>query len=395
VKIVYATDTYLPCLNGVSISICGIKKHLEALGHKVYVLAPDYPGDRIYMESIDGSTIFRFASYPLFFAGPSKDRLAYPWSHRSVHAVLDEIKPDVIHAHTEFSIGHIALKYARNNNIVSVSTHHTYFEEYIQFYIPLFFRWLMSKVISPARFRTISRLSKGETVPSSQMKEVMERLIGLKNLEVLPTGVDFDLFDTKGLTNNRRGHYHDRKDNILELLFVGRIAGEKNIIFLFDVLERLTVSIPGVRLTLVGDGSYREKLHSIAVKRGFKDRVFFTGFVPHEKVVHHYLSADIFVFASKTETQGLTIIEAMHCGLPVVAIEEMGAGEVMAGGKGSIPVPDNVEEFTRAVLMLAQDKDLYSRKSAEGIVHAQNWSMASIADRTIKLYSQLLSGENE
>ena len=227
--------------------------------------------------------------------------------------------------------------------------------------------------------------------PSSQMKDILISYGITKRIEVIPTGVKLDFFhagDGKEF-RKRRGI----PENTRILLFVGRIAKEKNIGFLFQVLRRIVARNPGVRLLLAGDGPDKEQLMALVLRKKLDAYVDFLGYLEMNDLIPCYAAADVLLMASKTETQGLVVAEAMATGTPVVAIAEMGVVDVLEGDRGGVLVNSKVDEFAGAVTELLDDEALYRRKSTEARDTAYRFSIDATTGRLVELYSDLLDGE--
>ena len=387
-KIVYATDTFWPRVNGVTVSIDTFQRELSAQGHEISILAPAYPGD----EKADGDrrnkSIFRFPSFSLFF--DKEDRLIYKRHRKDIEALLDRLQPDIIHVQTEFSLGILCLKYANKRNIPSVMTCHTFFERYIKYYLPYVpFGRFIARTLQKSKFNKADHI----IAPSSQMKTVLLSYKVKTPVSVIPTGIPVSEFllakgeeakAAKWLGENFPG-LSGRK----ALLFVGRVGHEKNIDFLLPMLKKVRQVVPEAALALAGDGPYRTEYQALVKKEGLEEDVFFLGYVARPDMKYLYRSAALFTFPSKTETQGLVTAEAMLCGTPVVAIGAMGTLEVMNGDNGGYMVKDDVEEFSQRVIDLLTQPGLYEEKSKDALKHAQNWTMESTIEKMKSLYASL------
>ena len=174
------------------------------------------------------------------------------------------------------------------------------------------------------------------------------------------------------------------------LLFAGRIVKEKNIPFLYQVLKRVMEEYPDTVLLLAGDGPDRRSLQNQAWNQGIGGNVRYCGYLTHRELIPAYYAADLFVFASLTETQGIVLTEAMACGTPVVAVSALGVIDIMASGKGGSLVSEDVEEFTDVVLRLLRDRQLYEKKSREALENAKLWSLEAAVSKLLGFYRELL-----
>jgi len=372
-KIVYATDQYWPCVSGVSVSIDSFRKELEAMGHEIHILAPEYPGS----VKDDSEHIHRFRSSKVFFN--DENRLVRRREAKNAWKILDGMRPDVVHVQTEFSMALIASRWARKRHVPLVISAHTNWMDLIRMYIPLIPRGMTGPICRWKMF-SVFRKADAIVVPTSLMDVLLSSYAVHRPTRVIPTGIRTEVF-SQTLDVHARVIADLRKTNpalregLRYLLFVGRLGVEKDVPFLVDVLEDLLPAHPDLRLVLVGDGPARPDLEALVNARGLAEKVVFVGFVPHELLGAYYGLADIFVFASKVESQGLVVLEAMACGTPVVAIGKMGTREIMGGSNGGYMVDDDRDEFSQAVASLLDDPLLRERKHLEALKHAANWSM--------------------
>ncbi|GFP25218.1 1,2-diacylglycerol 3-alpha-glucosyltransferase, partial [Candidatus Hakubella thermalkaliphila] len=306
-KIGMFTDTYSPQINGVVTSIISFENELMRQGHEVHIFAPRFPG---YKD--DGNHIHRFPSVDIFFI--EGYRLAIPtlWE---IMATIRKLKLDIVHSHDPFPLGLVALRVSRAESIPLVHTYHTLYEEYLH-YLPRIIR------LRKKRVERISRIycDRCDLVlsPSERIRELLIKYGVGSRIEVLPTGVDLHEFES--LLPGEEEEAQEKKNKDIRLIYVGRVAKEKNIEFLFDVMDKVRSRVPRVVLRVVGGGPELPHLKRVCQESELADIVSFSGFVDRKGVVKELRQSDIFVFSSLTETQGLAILEAMATGLPVVAV---------------------------------------------------------------------------
>lgn len=385
-KILHFTDAYWPRVNGVTVSIQTFTDSLRRLGHEVRIVCPEYPDSNL-QGIVDEFGLIRVPSVSAFFS--KEDRVSNPLAIKDILPELEAFNPDVVHVQTEFSFGAMGRHYARTRGYPVISTCHTHWEQYFEHYIPGI----------PSRFaraiaRTIMRTAyKGDDVvivPSLHIASVLKDYGLKKNFPLIPTGIDSTFFTQDKVRDERvKRAMLERFPRLAKgpiLLFVGRVGQEKNVAFLFGVLERVRQKYQDVSLLFVGDGPYRVALQKHATSLGLGAECLFSGYVPRDDLPSIYPLADVFVFPSKTETQGLVTIEAMICGTPVVAIGEMGTADVMNGDNGGFMVPDDVEQFTGRVLELLGDKELRAAKSAEAREYAQLWTVEGMTHKLLRIY---------
>ncbi len=379
------SDVYFPRVNGVSTSIQTLRRALAEAGHASVLVAPDYPGAAIEADivRVPGWTVPR----------DPEDRLMHP---RALAAALDRLDPagfDLVHIHTPFLAHRAGVRWARRHGLPSVETYHTLFEEYFHHYLPFLPRaWLA------AAARRISRREcDGVTAviaPSSAMKRALEAYGVASPIHVIPTGIRLaDFADCDGAAFRRR---HGIPPERPVMAYVGRVAFEKNLDFLLGVTEQVRRERADVLLVIAGEGPARARLERAAAKRGLADSVRFVGYLERGRELPAcYCAADAFVFASRTETQGLVLLEAMALGVPVVALAEMGTRDVLRDGAGCRIAPDDVAGFARVLLPLLADRAAARTLGAAGRSYAGGWSETAMQCEILKLYRSLLSSRGD
>lgn len=392
-KIVFATDQYWPRISGQSVSIDAFATDLEKAGHKVFILAPDYPGATEFDALANHRRVFRFKSRGLFFS--PEDMLVTPAARGKVCRVLDRLEPDIIHVQSEFRLGLFAANYARAKGVPLVMTAHTNWEELIKLYLPFFPEPLARKYVRSRLGRTYNHADH-VIVPTKAMRDLILEYKVDTPISVIPTGVlreDFELGPEELVRSNAqwRELYPEMKGKRI-LLTAGRVGAEKNLAFLLEVFRRVSMTEPNLLFAIAGDGPYRETLERLTRKLGLEENVLFVGFVPRAKMKELYHLAEVFMFASRVESQGMVVIESMMARTPVVAIGEMGTRELMDGDNGGFMVDADLDSFTAKVHALLSDQPLRRRKGEEAFAHAQMWTNDESARKMQVLYESLSGG---
>lgn len=381
-KIALVTDTYFPRINGVSTSTQIFGEEFAKLGHEVHVYAPSFPNQ---IDENDHLKVFRFPSMYLFF--DPEDRLAKPWEDRKLVRQFMDAKYDIVHTQTPFTLGGPAVKWARKSGAKVVHTYHTLFAAYVEHYL-----WFLPKALSVWYAKNASRRYCNSCdlviTPSTEMRNVLLSYKVSKPVEVIPTGIRLNRFAGKDGERFRKMKGYGPEDRVV--LFMGRVAEEKNIDFLMRVVHRLKPRIPNLQFLIAGEGAAKKGLEKMADDMGMEGYVHFAGYLSKEDWRDCYAGADLFVFASVTETQGLVVTEAMAAGTPVVAVGEMGIKDVMASGRGGLVTRLDEEEFTEAVYRMLADKALYAQKESETLSEAEKWSSGAMARRMLEAYQNLL-----
>lgn len=383
-RILKISDVFFPRVNGVSTSIETFRRDLVALGHEVMLVAPAYPPAAGEPAAADAS-ICRVPARAV--PRDPEDRIM---SRRGLRLALDALglqRFDVVHIHTPFLAHYAGLKFARRYGTPVVATYHTLFEEYLHHYVPL----LPRAVTGPlARRFSRSQCNQLDAViaPSQAMRAALLDYGVDKHIEVLPTGLPAERFRAGDGPAFRRRHGLGEQQPLL--LFVGRAAHEKNIGFLIEMMLELRQLRPDALLLIAGEGPAEGSLRAQAARLGLGDRVRFLGYFDRGGELQDcYSAADVFVFASLTETQGLVLLEAMAQGVPVVAIPRMGTIDILGPGKGCRHAPLDLAGFAQVVREVLADKDALRALGREAREYAESWASSVMARRLAALYSRL------
>jgi len=377
-RVLMVSDVYFPRVNGVSTSIETFRRTLQAEGVEVQLVVPRY-GDEP-----EEPGIIRVAGRPV--PGDPEDRLAsWRGMHRAVLAAAQGC--DLIHVQTPFFAHYAGLKAGRRLGLPVIATYHTLFEEYIEHYAPFLpASWLKGQARALSR-RQCNALD-AVVVPSTAMQQRLTAYGVTRPMQVLPTGIPLQQF-ARG-----NGPAFRYKFGILStrplLLFVGRLAHEKNIGFLIEALVHTRRLRPDVLLVVAGEGPAMDDLKAQVWAHHLQDAVQFIGYLDRlQELPDCYAAADAFVFASKTETQGLVLLEAMAAGLPVIALSEMGTTDILAPGRGAFSPPDEPKHFGEFVGHFLNRPSAWQHLLDEAPVYAQEWSDGAMAARLAGLYREL------
>lgn len=384
-RILMITDVYFPRVNGVSTSIRSFRHELRALGHHVTLIAPEYP-----KASDDEADIIRIPSR--YVPRDPEDRMMRRGQIDRLIPSLREQRFDIVHIHTPFIAHYAGVKLARALALPSVESYHTFFEEYLHHYVPLIPRPLMRFL---ARRFTVSQCNAVDQViaPSRAMQEGLTDYGVNTSINILPTGLEASQFK---LGNGARfREQHGIAANRPVLLYVGRVAHEKNIDFLLQVFKSVLTSVPDALLLIVGEGPALGHVQSLARRLELGDSTRFIGYLNRDtELLDCYRAGDLFVFASRTETQGLVLLEALAQGTPVVSTEHMGTKDVLANTKGSRVVEEDEAAFTHATVALLQDKQARLQLAQAAQADAARWSSHEMAERLLNLYRTVIETTN-
>lgn len=377
-RIAFFTDSYLPTLHGVSISIETFKKNLENLGHEVYIFCPDLE------KKVTKDKIYDFYSITIF-KNP-KIKLALPFLPKFDIKKLFEIKADICHSHTPFSLGLLAKMVSKIKKIPLIYTHHTQYIDYAKYYLK---EGIITPKIAKLIVKSYANNSNAVISPSFKIKKELKTYGVNKKIYVLPTGVNLDIFkpDEKIYFEFRKKLKLDSKVKVL--LLVCRIGKEKNLDFIIKVMDILN-KFENIYFLIVGDGPFLKEMKSITKSLDLK-RVTFTGQVPHSEVHLYYKISDIFIFSSHTDTQAITILEALASGLPIVALDDEIYKNIVFNNKNGFLIRSNsATEFSRKILTLIENKNLYDRFRKFALKIAKNYSDKNQTFKLLQIYKKTI-----
>lgn len=376
------SESYAPLLNGVAVSIATLIRELRALGHEVFVFAPSYPG---YRDEDD--RVIRFPSIRTWI--DPHYPLSIPYSPQIAQRVR-RLDLDIIHTQTPFMLGWLGLKLARRLKIPVVSTNHTQYAEYVH-YFPLAPQ-STSKSVIIGHMRRYYNQCDGVIVPSNPIAEMLRGYEVRTPIHVIPTGNALDTTRDPEFRARIRGQYGISSDARV-LIYVGRLAREKNPELLFESFDRLAGRHDDLRLMIVGGGPYEAECRRMAAELRSSDRIVFTGAIPREKVAKYYSAGDIFAFPSSTDTQGLVLTEAMQAGLPCVAVRAGGSPDVIVDDENGFLVEDTIDDFTAKIDLLLSDDALLKKFSTEAVERSACFTPSQMAVRMLEVYESVRAGQ--
>lgn len=377
-KIAFFTDTYYPNISGVLENIETSAKALRELGHEVIIVAPRTSGQRIEDKNVIWLPSIKIKRNPEL-------RLMIPYPDSAVRELMGK-GFDLIHAHAGGPICFLGWEIARRKKIPYVFTYHTLFNRYTHYI-------LNGKVVTPRMTEIGSRLfcnmCTRVIVPTKMVRRELRRYGVKKKVEVIAGGIQLSKF-----SDQQKGFLREKfgigKDEIV-ILYVGRLGKEKNIDFIiksFAAIEDKTK----LKLVIVGDGPEKSKLMELAKELEVGRQTIFTGFVPREDIGRVYTDGDIFAFASKTETQGLVIPEAMAASLPVLVVEDGAFKEVVINGRTGLVAKPTQESFTNKLELLIEDQELRQRLGSAGKkLVGQKYSSQLQAEKLVAVYKRALN----
>lgn len=383
-KIAFFCDAYKPTRSGVVVSVVTTAEELRARGHEVTIFAPHFKG---YRDSEDD--VIRFPAGRWFRA---RD-FSVAWPILPSLSLITEARFrreefDIVHAHSPFTIGMVGARWAMAQDIPVVFTYHTLYHRYMH-YVPLpnwftraYIFWWMGKFL---------RRCHHVIAPSRPVEVLVRKIAPRMPYSVLPTGIRLERFENRNGAAVR-ARYGIGADEIV-LVYVGRMVQEKNLAFLIQAVAPLLKLREGdqapVRLMMVGGGPYMGALHGLVERLQIRDRVIFTDFIEPAAIPDYLAAGDIFTFASRTETQGVSIAEAMASGLPCVVVGAMGAAQALTDERDGFVVRPRLDEFRAATARLVADPELRAAMGAQARISAQRVSLERSVDDLLLLYTRL------
>lgn len=380
------TDTYPPFINGVSTSVLMLKQGLEKLGHEVYVVTVN--DESFSYKEEDG--ILKIPSFPIGLMNFRQTGI-YPIK---AFNIIKKWKLDIIHSHTEFSIGTFARLISKQLNIPLIHTYHTMYEEYIYYITKGYFNSASKKLVEYLTLFLCDKTIDELIVPTEKTKELFKDKYKVKrDVYVIPSGIDTTRFykeniDKNEIINLKKDLGLKKTDFIV--LYVGRIAKEKSIDFLINNFNSVLNRIPKAKMIIVGDGPDIKDLIDLTRKKGLENKIIFTGKAPWTDVPKYYSLCDLFVTASKTETQGLTVMEAMGASKPVVAIRDE-SFELMITDKKDGLFFDDEKSYVDMIYEVYKNKKLRDEISFNARLTADKYSPYNYAKNVLKVYDKVIS----
>lgn len=384
-RIGFFTDTYYPTINGVSASTEYFAEELAALGHHVAIFCPKYKGSKNVPGDITkpGMSIYRCPSFPV----PTNPEHAVTFPQLGFGVDIKSLKLDIIHLQSPFVLGSYGASIARKLKIPLTQTYHTFWEDYLHYFVlPQF----ISRPLMVWQNTKLCNESVVNFVPSPQMTQGLIDYGVKTKLVVCPTGIDVDRFRKESNKKLVKSHLGIPKEKKI-LLFASRMCVEKSPDIVIKAFALVQKKLPDTILVMTGDGPMTQDVKRLVKKMGLEKSVTITGYLDRPDLYAYYEAADLFVFPSTSETQGLVVLEAQAFETPVIGVAKMGVEMLLKGDKGGLLAKDrDPEEIAGLCLKLLKDKKLYAKKSKEALANARKWRTSEYAKLMEKELIQLL-----
>jgi len=365
-KIVFFTDTYKPQVNGVVTSIEFFSEELKKMGHEIYIFCPK---DKKMPKEENVYTLrsFKFKSYPEY-------RIGIPSA--KIMKIMKRIKPDIVHIHGLASVGFAGLSVAKYMRIPIIMTYHTHVIDYTQYLSKRKFFEKYNKKMIKRYIKWFFNKADIVIAPSNPIRDILIDCEINKPVIILPTGIKI-----KNIEKMKKF----RKPTILH---VGRIIKEKGIDSIIKAFAEITKKIDA-RLIITSDGPYKKNLEKLIESKRLKN-VEFTGYIRERKIIELYKKSHVFACASKTETQGLVVLEAMAYGCPVVVANYLGFRDFIKNGENGL-LFDEDWEIPEKIIKIINDKKLREKIIKNGYKTAQKYTIKKCAKRLENIYKSLVN----
>ena len=384
-KILFFTDSYLPSVNGIAMYIAEMSKQLAANGHEIFIFAPKAGSDEPIPLEHEHIKVHYLPSIPSHFYPDF--RIATPVSI-SILAEVYDINPDIIHFHTQVSVGAQAIFLAKMLRKPLVATFHGYFWE------PEYLKTFGLHKIKMDKSETIINLGwkynnfflkQADIVisPSERSKQDLIEHNFKKRVKVISNGINLSLYTApKTEKMNLPKKY---------FLYIGRVSSEKSLDVLINAFLEFSKTNTEVDLVVVGDGPAKKQIAEQIQNSGQQNRIHMLGMIPHETLIHSNIFPDAlaFVTTSKSESQPVSILEALASKLPIIGVNERGIPE-MIGKNGILCQPDNYLEFAEALKTIAENPTLRKKMAQHSFEQAKKHSLEYSSHKLQDLYGQLI-----
>ena len=387
------TDTYPPFINGVSTSICMLEKALKKKGHQVFIVTVNPENMSYKYENYDH--IIRIPGIPI---GIYDYRLTGIYPIRAINKIK-KWNLDVIHSHTEFGVGTFARIMAKQLDIPLIHTYHTMYEDYVHYITKGHFDKSSKKIVEYLTKFYCDKTASELIVPSKKTYDLFkEKYKFERNVHIVPTGIDVDRFYREKLKidemNTIKKELGIKPEDFI-IIYVGRLAKEKSVEVLLESHVEIIKKHPNCKLMIVGSGPDYEHFIDMSRNLGIANSVIFTNAIPWEDIPSYYGIADVFATASKTETQGLTVVEAMAASLPVICADDESFRDVVIHGLNGYLFKTK-KQYRDCVDSIITDKELFHKMQRQARITADEHSLKYYAEKVLDVYrSAIEAKQNE
>lgn len=378
------TDTYYPEINGVATSVQQLKRGLEFLGQEVFVFAPENS-----VEYVKENNVIREKSIPFLLV---KDRRLCCFNVYRALKKVGTLNLDIIHSQTEFEMGHLARKSAYKYNIPFIHTYHTVYEDYTHYLrIPGCNSKIMKNIVRKFSKETCNH-ARAVVVPTDKVNELLKNYGVKREIFVQATGVNYEKFSKPDMDKvEKLKEKYNIENDVNTFIYVGRLAKEKNLNEIIKFLANLLKNEDNFKFVIVGDGPEEDNLKKDIKKYGLEKNTVFTGAVPWNEIELYYALGDIFVSGSTSETQGLTYIEALASGKPLLVRYDDCLKNVLEEGVNGVSYKTE-SEFTDGYKKIRTN---YESMVNESYKKGVEYSDIIFAQNMLNIYKNMLLKQEE
>ena len=382
------TDSYYPLVSGVATSIEMLKIALEEMGHTVFIVAQNLENHRFIYDKKN-----RIIRLPGIKTNIPNIKITSIYSSKAMKIIKNEWHLDIIHAQTEGTIGSFSHIVAKRLKLPIVHTYHTLYEDYIYYVTHGHFDRFAKKVLAKYTKYYYDHKCDEVIVPTDKIKDIFINKYHIENnIFVIPSGIDIKKFYPTKSSRKKAQEIRKKykiKDDDFVIGSVGRVASEKSFDKIIQALPDIVKINPKVKFMLVGDGVELSALKKQAEKLKVNKNVVFTGLIDYELIANYYQAFDVMISFSKTETQGMTIIEGLAAAKPTICINDTSFTSIIQNDYNGYLFNTN-EEFKKYIFDLCYDKELYKTLSNNAKNSVYSYSKEVFASRVLKVYYQAL-----
>ena len=385
------TDQYYPLISGVVTSIKMLKEGLESLGHEVFIFTSF--DERTVTELIPDNVInIPGRSYPF----KNLKDYRYTFTHRRFIKIVKKYNLDIIHLQTEFNIAKVAKLAHKKLKLPVVHTMHTLWSDYFKYVSPFFdkhFHKLMEKGLRVLFMNSCAKMSEIQIVPTKKVYEQKKKYGLGKEIRIIPTGIELDRFYPNNLDKERIKDLRKelKINNEFVFLYIGRTSEEKNIPTLLKSYAK--ANLKNTKFLLVGGGPELEDLKDLARNLKIENDVIFTGLVEWKDIPYYYQLGDVFLNASQSETQGLTYIEALASGLPLLVQKDECIDDVVVDYYNGLFF-DGEEELTKKMKEIVKAPDTLKTIRSNTLSSVENYSKEQFTKNILNIYNEAIEMYN-
>lgn len=376
-NILFFTNTYLPHVGGVAKSVRTLETSFRERGHEVRIIAPEFE------DAEDDPDVLRVPAIQNFNGSDFSVRIPIP---NTIWQFVEDFGAEVVHSHHPFLLGDAALRVARRLEVPIIFTHHTLYERYTH-YVP--FDSPALKRMAVGLSTEYCNLCDRVIAPSESIAELLKERGVATPIEAIPTGIDFKAFAEADGAGFREANGLASDTKVVGT--VGRLAEEKNLLYLAEAVGGYLKDNPDASFLIVGDGDARQDMLAMLKKHASEGQIHSVGKLSGQELRDAYAAMDCFVFASQTETQGIVLAEAMASSKPVVALDGPGVREVLEDGRNGVLLPADAPatRFTESLAALFQEEAFLRSSSEAARQTAESYDTDACAAKMLDAYEHM------